>query len=410
VDASVDFSGQYSAIEKGKLESFKTDGKITLQDFMFASKMLPQKLEIKSANIGLNPKSISLTDLLGNIGESNFSASGSITNYWSYILRNGVLDGSITLNSSYINFNQLILNSKSNSKDTLATGKPSGIPENLNFTIQSSVNKALYERMSITEIRGKVIIKEHKVILEGLNMNMLNGKVLVSGAYSTPKGTTPDFDFKMDIKDFDLPTAYQSLGTIRHFLPIAGQSTGAFTSGISMTGKLGADNAPAFTTLNGEGSLTAKNIELVGAGFFNEIAKYFRKDLFRRVKINDFATNFKMVNGALTVSPFSTKIAGQDVTISGKQSPNLNLDYKIDFKVNKEDLSQDVNTYIGFVPGAENIKKYPIGINLGGTFDKSDVKVDLTEARDLVAKEFTRKAGSTIQDALKKLGLDKLFK
>ena len=89
---------------------------------------------------------------------------------------------------------------------------------------------------------------------------------------------------------------------------------------------------------------------------------------------------------------------------------NLNLDYRINFKVSKEALSEEVTQYIGFVPGAENISKYPIGINLSGTFDKPEVKVDLTEAKDLVAKEFKKKAGSAIQDAIKKFGLDKLFK
>ena len=410
VDASVDFNGQYSSIDKGDFENFKTDGKISFQNFIYASKNLPQKLEVKSANIGLNSKAISLTQMSGNFGESAFTAQGTITNYWSYLFGNGVLTGTITLNSSYFNFNQLMVKTNPDSKESGSTGKSSGIPENLNLTIQASVTRALYDRLSITAITGKVIIKERKVSLEGLNMNMLQGKVLVSGTYTTPKGAVPDFDIKMDIKDFDLPTAFQSSGTIRHFLPIAGQSTGAFNSAISLTGKIGPDDAPLFATINGGGTLTAKNIELAGADFFNEIAKYFRKDLFKRVRISDFATSFKMVSGGLTVTPFSTKLAGQDVTISGKQSANLNLDYKFNFKVNKEDLSQEVNTYIGFVPGAENIKKYPIEINLGGSFDKPDVKVDLSEAKDLVAKEFTKKAGSAIQDALKKFGLDKLFK
>ena len=408
IDAVIDFNGQYSSIEKGQYENFKTDGKISLGDFIYASKNFPQKLEIKSANIGLNPKSISLTNLSGNMGESDFSAGGNISNYWAYILKNGVLNGDITLNSKYLNFNQLMPNPAA--KDSLAAGKPTEVPENLNITIQSSVTKALYDRVNISGITGKVIIKERKLVLEGLNMNMLSGKVLVSGIYSTPKGTVPDFDFKMDIKDFDLPTAYQSSGTVRHFLPIASRSTGAFNTGLSLTGKVGAGNSPVFSTFNGGGLLTAKNIELIGADLFNEIGKYFRKDLFTKVKVNDFLTNFKLVDGGLVVSPFITKIAGQDVTISGKQSASLNLDYRIDFKVNKNDLSEEVNQYIGFVPGAENIAKYPIGINLSGTFEKPSVKVDLTEAKNLVEKEFKKKAGATIQETIKKFGLDKLFK
>jgi len=239
---------------------------------------------------------------------------------------------------------------------------------------------------------------------------MLSGKVLVSGAYNTPKNVTPDFDLKMDIKDFDLPTAYQSLSTIRHFLPIAQESTGAFSTGINLKGKLGNGYGPIFSTLNGGGLLSTKNLELVEASLFNEIGKYFRKDLFKQVKVNDFTTNFKVVDGGLEIAPFSTKIAGQDVTMSGKQSVSKNIDYRIDFKVNKEDVSEEVTKYVGFVPGAENIAKYPIGVNIGGTFDKPDVKVDLTEAKKLVETEFKKKAGSTIQDAIKKFGLDKLFK
>ena len=408
MDAVVDFNGQYSSIEKGQYENFKTEGKISLTDFMYASKSLPQKLEIKSASIGLDPKSITLTNLTANMGESDFSATGTFSNYWAYILKNGILNGNMALNSRYLNFNQLIPNTTA--KDSTAKGAPSLVPDNLNIAIQSTVTKALYDNINITAITGKVSVRERKVILEGLNMNMLSGRILVSGIYSTPKGAVPDFDFKMDIKDFDLPTAYQSSGTVRHFLPIASRSTGAFNSGIALTGKIGAGNSPVFSTLNGGGTLQAKNIELIGADMFAEIGKYFRKDLFSRVKVNDFLTNFKVIDGGLNVSPFTTKIAGQDATISGKQSASMNIDYRVDLKVNKNDLSAEVNQYIGFVPGAENIAKYPIGINLAGSFDKPEVKVDLSEAKTLVEKEFKKKAGATIQETIKAFGLDKLFK
>lgn len=408
IDAYIDFGGQYSSIEKEQYENFKTEGTISMKDFMYASNALPQKVEIKSADIHLNPKLITLNNLSGNMGESDFQANGTIANYWAYILKKGILNGNMVLKSKYLNINQLMPNATA--KDTTATGKPFEVPENINFTVQSTIDKALYDKMKISGITGKAVIKDRKVLLDGLSMNMLSGKVVVSGAYATLKGEKPNFDFKMDIKDFDLPTAYQSLSTIRHFLPIASESTGAFNTGITLNGKLGDDYSPIFTTLNGGGLLSTKNIQLIGAALFNEIGKYFRKDLFKEVKVNDFATNFKVVDGGLEISPFNTKIAGQDVTMSGKQSVSKNLDYRIDFKVNKEDVSEEVTKYIGFVPGAENISKYPIGINIGGTFDKPDVKVDLTEAKKLVETEFKKKANSTIQDAVKKFGLDKLFK
>jgi AsmA-like C-terminal region len=408
IDAILNFNGKYSAIEKGDYENFKTEGKITLDNFIFTTKSLPQTLEIKTASIGLNPKSILLTNLLGRMGESDFTANGSISNYWSYLLKSGTLGGNIAINSNYINFNQLFTGSSN--ADSTAAEQPYKIPTGLNISIQAIVNKARYDRINITGIAGKVTIGERKVVLDGLNMNMLNGKILISGSYITPREALPDFDFKMNLKDFDLPTAYQSSGIVRHFLPIANQSTGTFNSTVALSGKIGPGNTPQYTTLNGGGMIAIQNIELIGSGLFSEVGKYFKKGMFTNVKINDFVTNFKIAEGGLVISPFNTRLAGQDVTISGKQSVNLNLDYRIDFKVSKEALSEEVTQYIGFVPGAENISKYPIGINLSGTYDKPEIKVDLSEAKDLVAKEFKKKAGSAIQDAIKKFGLDKLFK
>lgn len=409
IDAYIDFGGRYSSIEKEEYDKFRTTGTVTLRDFLFTSTSLPQKMEIKSASLGLTPQSISLTSLSGKMGESDFAINGAISNYWSYIMKKGVLTGNMSLKSSYLNINQLMPTSTATDTSNVA-GKPFEVPENINFTIQAAVDKALYDKLSITAISGKMIIKNRKVLLDGLNMNMLTGKLLITGAYITSKNEAPDFDFKIDIKDFDLPKAYQSLSTVRHFIPFAGESTGAFNSGFSLTGKLGNDYSPIFSTVNGAGLLSTKNIELIESKLFSEISKYFKKDLFKQVKVSDFTTNFKIVDGGLEISPIHTKIAGQEVSISGKQTVSKNINYRIDFKVNRADVSEEVTKYIGFVPGAENISKYPIGINLGGSFDKPEVKVDLTEAKKLVETEFKKKANTTIQDAAKKFGLDKLFK
>ena len=234
--------------------------------------------------------------------------------------------------------------------------------------------------------------------------------MIVSGLYACKEKSPADFNFKLDIKDFDLPTAYQTVGVVRHLLPIAGSARGTFGAGININGILGRDYAPDFARLNGAGQITLKNIELIGSNMFTEIGQYFRKDLFTNVKVNDFTGNITITNGALTVAPFTTKIANQEVTISGSQSLSLDLNYQFKFKVNKSDLSSDVSGMIGFVPGTENIDKYPIGINVAGNISNPQIKVDLSEAKDLVAKEFSKKANSTLKDVVKKLGLENLFK
>lgn len=410
IDAFIDFNGHYSSIEKEQYDKFQTDGTILMKNFEYTSKDFPEKMIISSADLKLNPKAINLSNLSGNMGQSDFSANGALTNYWAYILKKGTLNGNLNVKSKYLNINQM-MSTPTSVTDSATINKPFQVPDNINLVLQATLDKVLYEKMNITGVNGKMTVKEKKVVLDGLNMNLLSGKLMVSGTYATPdEKAAPDFDFKLDIKDFDLPTAYQSLSTIRHFIPIAGESTGAFNSGLSLKGKLGNNYIPTFSTLNGSGLLTAKNVELIGTTLFGEISKYFRKDMFKQVKVNDFMANFKIVDGGVEVAPFNTKIAGQEVAVSGKQTASMDLSYRLDFKVHKGDLSEEVNKYIGIVPGTENIEKLPIGINIRGSLNKPEIKVDLEEAKTLVATEFKKKAKSEIQNAVKKLGLDKLIK
>jgi len=408
VRANIKFSGNYSAIEKGEYDRFQTSGDLTLRDFFYKSTVFPDRLGIQSAGFVFNPKDVTVTSMKGKLGVSDFTVDGTFSNYWAYLLKDGTLLGNIKFRSGLLDVTQL-MNGGKQSNDTIHRD-PTVLPARLDLTIQADVNTIHYSKMDITGTTGKLVIKDQKLSLDQLSMNLLKGKMVVSGLYACKEKNPADFNFKMDIKDFDLPTAYQSLGVVRHLLPIAGNSKGTFWAGVNISGTLGKDYAPNFASLNGAGQISLKNIELVGNNMFSEIGKYFRKDLFTNVKVNDFTGNIIITNGALTVAPFTTKIANQEVTISGSQSLSLDLNYQLKFKVNKSDLSSDVSGLIGFVPGTENIDKYPIGINVAGNITKPEVKVDLSEAKDLVAKEFSKKANSTLKDVAKKLGLENLFK
>lgn len=408
LEAFIDFDGKYSSIEKGQYQDFKTAGNVTLRNFEYGSPAFTQRVKISGAAMNFNPKTVTLTNLTGSMGQSDFSAKGAFSNYWPYVMKKGALNGDLNLNSKYLDFNVLKPTSQSSAKDTVS--QPFEIPDKINLTINTAINQLVFDKLNISNVTGKAIVKDKKLILDALNMNMLGGSMVMSGEYNTPAKQLPSFNLKMNVKDFDVPTAFRSVSTIRNFVPLAGESTGAFTTNLAINGKIGKGYTPVFTSLNGDGLLSTKNIEIAGATIFKEIAQYFKKDMFNQVKVGDLTTKFKIVDGGLEVSPFTTKLAGQEVTISGKQSASKNLDYRLDFKVNKSDLSQDVNKYIGFVPGTENIGLIPVGIDINGTFTKPEVKIDMSDARKLVESEFKKKAGTELKDAVKKLGLDKLFK
>jgi len=401
LQTNLHFDGPYAAIDKGEYDKFQTKGELSVRDFSYRSAAFPERVAIHSAGFVFNSKEVTISAMKGKLGSSDFTIDGSIADYWAFLLKDGILQGNLKVKSDMLDVTQM-MNGGKQTVDTLHT-EPYVIPARINLTLLANISRMRYSRMEITETTGKLLVKDQKLSLDQLSMNLLGGKMVLSGLYSAIAKSPADFNFKIDIKDFDLPTAYGSLGVVRHLLPIARNSKGTFLSGLSLSGKLGRDYAPYFETLNGNGQITVKNLELAGAGMFDEIGKYFRKDLFTNVKVNDFTSNIVLTNGALSVAPFTTKVANQEVTVSGSQSLSLDLNYLFNFKVNKNDLSSEVTSFIGMVPGTENIDKYPIKINMVGNLKKPEVKVDLSEAKDLVAREFSKKHKSNLQDAAKKI-------
>lgn len=406
--ANIHFNGPISAIDQANYELFQTKGSLNLQDFYYRSPSFADRLGIQSAGFGFNSREIAITSMKGKLGTSDFAVDGSISDYWSYLLKNGILRGNVKIKSDLLDVTQL-MNNSSTTADTIHAD-PYVIPARIDLSILADVAKINYNRMEIKNTNGKLVIKEQKLNLDQLSMNLLKGKMVVSGIYSAAEKSAADFNFQIDIKEFDLPTAFQTVGIVRHILPFAGNSRGNLTTGLKLTGKLGKDYAPYFESLNGNGMVAIKNLELTGAGMFAEIGKYFRRDLFTNVTVNDFASNITLTNGAIAISQFTTKVANQEVTVSGNQSLALDLNYQLNFRVNKNDLASDVTNMIGMIPGTENIEKYPIKIDVVGKLKKPEIKVDLSEAKNLVATEFKKKAGSTIKDVAKKFGLEGLFK
>lgn len=409
ISGNIHFNGPVSAIEKSEYDRFRTNGNLSLSNFSYRSPAFPETLGIQSAGFVFNSREVAISSLKGKLGMSDFTVDGSFSDYWAYLLKNGTIHGNVRVKSSQLDVTQLMTGG-TQSGDSVSHSDPYVIPAGIDMTIQADVDRMLYNRMEIRGTTGKLIVRDQKLNLDQLSMNLLKGKMVLSGEYAAKEKMPASFNFKIDMKDFDLPAAYQTVGMVRHFLPFAANSKGTFFTGLTLNGTLGRDYAPNFADLNGNGMVSLKNLELVGNSMFAEISNYFRKDLFTNVKVSDFASSISITKGALSIAPFTTRIANQEVTVSGNQSLALDLNYKLRFNVNKSDLSPDVTGLIGFVPGTENISKLPVTINLGGKIAKPDVKVDLTEAKELVAKEFNKKAKSTLQDAAKKLGLDNLFR
>ena len=417
--ASMQIAGRMSSIEKQEYEKFKSNGEATIQNFRIESTQLTKPVEISRGQIKANTRQITVEQFEGKIGQSDFSLRGDVSNYLAYIFRNDVLKGNFNLKSAFMNFSELSNIMKPAEKPTeQKTEAPVDslvafqVPDKLDLTFQSAIQRAVYDKMPVNNINGLVRIKDRRMELTNLAMEMLQGKVALNGSYTSNNQNKPVFDFKLNMENLDLPTAYQSLSTFQRYVPIASRSQGKFSTQFGLSGTMNEKMNIVPTSLNGMGVFNTLNLMIIESPVFDQIRGIIKKEKLKNVKINDFTAKFQFENGELKLNPFKTMIADQQATIFGSLSAAREINLTMDFLVNRDDLGSDLNKGLGLLPGSENIKMIDASVILKGSLTKPEVSLDLSKARAQIEAEVKKASVDQIKGSVKKIGdeLKKLFK
>ncbi|MBW8323865.1 MAG: hypothetical protein K0M50_03785 [Prolixibacteraceae bacterium] len=423
--AKMQLAGRMSSIEKQEYEKFQSNGEATIQNFRIESNQLTKPVEISQGQIKANTKQINIEKFDGKIGQSDFSLRGVVSNYLAYAFKNGVLKGDFNLKSGFMNFSELSNIQKPAKKTTEPQAETKAVPstptdsvtafqvpEKLDLSFQSVIQKAVYDNMPISNINGLVKVKDQKMDLTNLTMEMLKGKLAINGSYTSNKANKPLFDFKLNMENIDIPTAYQSLSTFRHYLPIAAKSQGKISTQFGLSGVMNEKMNIVPISLNGLGVLNTQNLMIIDSPVFDQIRGIIKKEKLKNVKIDDFTAKFQFENGQLKLNPFKTTVADQQTTIYGSLSAAREINLNMDFVVNREDLGADINKGLDILPGSQNIKMVDASVILKGQLTKPEVSLDLSKARKQIEQEVKKASVEEIKGSVKKIGdeLKKLFK
>jgi hypothetical protein len=423
--AKMQIAGRMSSLEKQDYEKFQSNGEATIRNFRIESNQLTKPVEINLGQVKATTKQITVDQFEGKIGQSDFSLTGNVSNYLAYIFKNDVLKGNFSLRSGFMNFSELsniqkpVKESVNIQAETKAAPVATSdsvvafqIPKNLDLSFQSTIQRAVYDKMPISNINGLVSVKDQRLDLTNLSMEMLQGKLAINGSYTSNTTNRPLFDFKLNLENVDLPAIYQSLSTVRHYLPIAARSQGKISTQFGLSGTMNEKMSIIPTSLNGMGIFNTKNLIIVDSPVFDQIRGIIKKEKLKNVKVDDFTAKFQFENGQLKLNPFKTTIADQQTTIYGNLSAAREINLNMDFVLNREDLGADINKGIGILPGSQNIKMVEASVILKGSLTKPEVSLDLSKARAQIEREVKKASVEEIKGSVKKIGdeLKKLFK
>jgi hypothetical protein len=151
VAADVTFKGRMSSIEKEQYADFYAAGNASVNSLIYISPDLPQNINVAAAEMKFSPKSLDLTKFIMSLGKSDLNATGSLTNYLAYALKDDKISGILNMNSKFLDLNPFMsevsaANEKSSAEPVPVTNDVSGyirIPSNVDFTLNSKIDKLI---------------------------------------------------------------------------------------------------------------------------------------------------------------------------------------------------------------------------------------------------------------------------
>ncbi len=388
INAKLNTAGKMSDVEAERFDQLPTSGSMSIANFSFTSEDLPQGFNIRSAQLGFNPSEINLSEFAANLGNSDLSLNGRVTNYLAFALsENETIVGNLNFNSQLLDLNEWIPEDETEVVEDTTEYEPLEvvkIPENIDFTLQSEIQKIEVSNLSLDNFKGRVLIKDGAIVLDENSFNMLDGTFELAGSYQTKDLDKPRYDFKFDIKELSIARAFGSFETIKQYVPIAEQVTGNFSTSFSVDGTLGEDMMPLMDEMNLSGLVNIAEAALERGNFMDKLSAVASLKggssggEQKKISLKDVLVSTAIRNGRLFVEPFDLNVNGQKATLGGSNSLDGNLDYAMLLKdIPTGAIGNALNSALGSLTGGKNLVSDKIDLNLGIVGTTDDPKINL---------------------------------
>lgn len=292
----------------------------------------------------MTPNRLTVSQLSGQIGDSDFNASGTILNVFDYLFEDGVLGGNIKLNSRLMNLNQFMEEEEGAAGSSTETEAYTVIPvpPNIDMTVDANIGKVVYTNMALEDINGRLAIADQAIVLDNVTAHGLGGAMAMSGSYDTKDVDNPTFRFKYDLQKLDFRQAFNTFNTFEQFAPIGKFINGAFSSTLIMDGVLGSDLMPKLESINAEGFLETLNGMITGFTPLQAIGEKLNVDYLKNnINIANSRNWFTIEKGTLTLQEYDAKVKDIAMKIGGTYNITNKMDLDIKAQIPRKLLEQN---------------------------------------------------------------------
>ncbi len=414
IASDVQLKGKISALDEERYEDFDAQGTFSITEMNYQSPELPYDVYLNQMTLAFSPQKVSLQSFDSKIGKTDIQANGDIENFIQYTFADDeVLKGSFNVTSNYMDLNEFM------EEDSTAVTEAGAdtleeplevieVPANIDFALNADFKKVHYDNMDIDNIKGKLLVKDQKVSMENVAMDMLGGSMLMDGYYETTNPKEPGMSFGMKIKNFDVEQVVTTFNTVEKLAPVAKACKGRFNVEMSMNGLLDDKLEPKLETLEGLGDMLTKNLQVVDFKPMVKLSSALKNDQFKKIDIGNALVKFGFKDGKVNVEPFDVTVGKYKGKMWGYNSLDQTMEYTMEVGVPLKDIGgealQEVKPILDQIKAAgikvDENKPLPLQIKLTGDIMNPKIKTNLKELVKDMAGNLKDQIKETIKEEI----------
>lgn len=419
--SDIQLAGKMSDVDKKQYDKFKAQGNLEISDMKYKTASLPYEVNLTKMLLNFTNQYVELKEFAATVGKSDFNAKGKIENFLQYIFKDELLKGQFDFVSKLTDVNELMASSSNTTPTTntvstaqTPTTSPTptttavDIPGNIDFVLNAQIDKVLYDKMEITNLKGKITIREKRLLMDDVAMNVLGGKLIMDGYYDSKNLKKPLVNFNFKVENFDIQKTFETFNTVQKLAPVAKYAKGLFTATLeNFNVALNEKMEPDLNSVDAHGVIKTNNVLISGYEPFNKLAEALKQEQFKTISLQNLNLSYQIKNGRVRVEPFVTKVNQIQTTISGSTGLDQSIDYKWAMEIPKSMFGNAANNAMSGLLQQLNQKagtnvQLPDKINLdvlfGGTVMKPTIKTSMKETTQAAQQEIKEQITQALTD------------
>lgn len=384
VQADLELGGRLSMVEKEQFEQMQAKGSLRLNQMKLVLKDMPP-VDIQQSVFTFSPRYLQLSETTVNIGKNDLTLDSRFENYLGYALKGSTLKGTLNVSSNHLNLNDFMSADTTAAvaevpADTAAMGVIR-VPENIDFQMQAAFRELLFDKMTLTDGKGTLLVRNGTVDMRNLSFNTMGGSVTMNGAYAAPQNKQPELNAAFNMRNISFAQAYQDLGLVQQLAPIFAGLKGNFSGNLQIDTPLDATMSPVMSAVQGKGALSTKDLSLSGVKFIDQVADIVKKPSLKEIKVKDLNIDFEIKDGRVTTKPFDLKLGDYNMNLSGSTGLDQTIDYTGKITMPADGIASKLGT---------------VDMTIGGTFTSPKVGIDMASLARNAAEQALKGLGEKL--------------